>query len=289
MNKGNLVVFLLFLMGGVALAAVYKWVDESGMVHYGDSPPPDSDVQSVSVPEGPTQEVVDRARQQMQEKIEQYQGLSEKITDQDHPEKSSRHSETRLVSFDNVDCFSPLSDTVQGTSSGTYTPITAISRTETQQKTLINMFKRMESSWKGKITDLTCMGTSSEPKRKMTNYEARTKVDWDTRLSRLVMETDAVGRETHAVERLFQRFQVDDVLYFSDYKQAGTISLEGNKVEVLNITENAVSFIIKRRIQTRRILRAEVRYLELSDKTLKQIELYYHNDLLTGSRTWALH
>jgi hypothetical protein len=69
MNKGNLGVFLLFLIGGIALAEVYKWVDESGKVHYGDSPPAESGAESVALPEGPSQEEVERARQQMQEKI----------------------------------------------------------------------------------------------------------------------------------------------------------------------------------------------------------------------------
>ena len=67
MNKGNLVVLLLLLMGGVTLAAVYKWVDESGRVHFGDSPPPESDAQQVEVPEGPSQEKVEQARQRMRD------------------------------------------------------------------------------------------------------------------------------------------------------------------------------------------------------------------------------
>lgn len=292
MNKGNLVVLLLLLTGGVTLAAVYKWVDESGRIHYGDSPPPESDVQSVAVPEGPTREEIERARQKMQEKIEKYEGLSEEINPPERPEEPSQHAETRLVTPDKVRCFSPLSEIVQGPSAETYTPITPASLTRTQQKVLINLFKRTEASWQGKISDLTCMGSSSEPKRRTTNYEARTTVDWDTHMSRLTMETDSVGRETHAVERLFQRFEVGDALYFSDYKQADIIALEGNEVEVLNLTHNIVSFIIKRRIPTgshARIPRAEVRHLEISGRTLRLIELYYHNNMLVGSRTWALN
>lgn len=289
MNKGNLVVLLLFLIGGVALAAVYKWVDELGRVHYGDSPPPESDVQSLPVPKGPTQEEVERARQQMQEKLKQYKGLSEEIKPPEHPEKSPQHAETRLGIFGNVDCFSPLSEIVQGPPADKHAPFIATSLTETEQKTLIDLFKRMEATWQGTITDLTCMGSSSEPKRKITNYEARAKVDWDARMSQLIIETDSVGRETHAVERLFHRFQVNDILYFSDAKIADNISLEGNKVKVNNITKNTVSFVIKRRIQTRRIPRVEVRHLEISGRTLKQIELYYLNDVFTGSRTWDLY
>ena len=280
---------LLFLMGGVALSAVYKWVDESGRVHYGDSPPPEADVQSVSVPEGPTQEEVERARQEIHEKIKQYEGLSGEIKQPVHLEKPSPQTETSFESFANVDCFSPLSEIAQGPSEEKYAPFTATFLAETQQKTLIDLFKKTKPSWQGTITDLRCIGSSSEPERKVTNYKARTKVDWNARMSRLIIETDLVGRETHAVERIFQRFQVDDILYFSDAKISDNISLEGNKVKVNNITKNTVSFVIKRRIHTRRIPRVEVRHLEISGRTFKQRELYYINDVFTGSRTWDLY
>jgi len=292
MNRGNLVVLLLFLTGGVALGAVYRWVDDTGRVHFGDSPPPESDVQSVPVPEGPTQEEVERAGQQMQEKMEKYKGLSEDINPPETPDESSPHEQTPPATFDNVDCFSALSGIVAGPSAETDTPITATTLTTTQRENLIGLFERMAGSWQGTITDLTCMGNPSDPKRKITNYDAKTRVDWDAHTLRLVIETDSVGaRETHTIERLFQRFEVGDVLYFSDYKQSGTISLKGNEVEVLDITKDTLSFIIKRRIpgsRYARIPRVEVRYLEISRKRLKEVELYYSNKVLTGSRAWVL-
>lgn len=291
MNKGNLVVILLILVVGGALAAVYKWVDESGRVHYGDSPPPQSDMQSVEVPEGPTREEVERARQEMQEKIEQYKGLSEAIRPPDQPEKPSQQAVNLIATPDNVACFSPLSEIIQGPSSRTYTPIKPTSLSKAQQMSLQILFKRMEAFWRGKITDLTCMGSSSEPITKITDYEARTVIDWDSHIARLTLETDAVGRETHAVERFFHRLEVGDALFFTDHKLADIVALEGNKVELLNITHNLVSFIIKRRYQTgshSRRPRTEIRYLEISGRTLKLVELYYHNETLTGSRVWAL-
>lgn len=282
---------LLLLTGGVTLAAVYKWVDESGRVHYGDSPPPQSDMQSVEVPEGPTQEDIERARQQMQEKIEQYEGLSEEISPPEHPEKSSKQAGTHLVTPDNVACFSPLSEIAQGPSAKSFTPIIPTSLTKAQQMTLIHLFKRMKAFWRGTISDLTCMGSSSEPRRKITNYDVRTTIDWDSHVSRLTFESDSEGRETHTVERIFQRFEVGDALYFTDHKQADKIDLEGNKVEVLNITDNLVSFMIKRRVLTGGRVRrpqVEIRHLVFSGRAMKFIELFYHNELLTGSKVWSL-
>lgn len=147
MNKGNLVVLLLLLIGSVTLAAVYKWTDESGRVHYGDSPLPQSDVRSVETPEGPTQEEVERAREQMQKNIEQYEGLSKEISPPELPEKPPQQAEKYLDIPDNVACFSPLSEIVQGPSADTYTQIAPTLLSNTQKKTLIKMFKKIDGAW----------------------------------------------------------------------------------------------------------------------------------------------
>ena len=290
MNKGSLAALLLLLIGGVS-AAVYKWVDESGMVHYGDSPPAESDVQSVAVPKGPSQEEVERARQQMQEKIDQYEKFSRDASSSKSNDKLSRETKTRAVSPDNVACFTPLSNLVQGPSAGTFTPITPTSLTKMQKKSLHNLLRKADAYWQGTISNLQCRGSPSEPKSKITVYEAKTTADWNVRKSRLTIETDRTGKESGVNKQLITRFEVGDALYFNDDKPAIFIALDGNKVELLTLNQNRVSFLIKRRIPaakgTRRP-RGEVRHLEISGRTLKLIELYYLNDMLMESRTWIL-
>ena len=293
MKKGNPVVFLLLLTGGVALAAVYKWVDESGRVHYGDAPPAESDAESVAVPEGPSQEAIERARQQMQEKIERYEKFSEEAGPSETVQEPSRADRSSAVAPDNVACFSPLSDVVAGPPADAHTPITPTPLTGAQRKTLYALFERAEARWQGTIADSTCTGSAAEPGSRITQLAARTTVDWDARHGRLTVQTDAIGRESHATERLFQQFEAGDALYFNDLETEHTIASEGNKVELLALDRNGVSFLIKRHVPvggrhaTARP-HGELRYLEISGKTLKLIELYYHNSLLTGSRTWHL-
>lgn len=292
-NKGTLGVIPLLLIGGVALAAVYKWVDESGRVHYGDAPPAKSDAESVAVPEGPSQEAIERARQQMQEKMERYEKFSEEAGPPETVQEPARADRIRVVVPDNVACFSPLSDVVAGPSADTHTPITPTPLTAAQQKTLYALFGRADARWQGTITDSTCTGSAAEPGSRITKLAARTTVDWDAWHARLTVETDAVGQESHATETLFQRLEVGDALYFDDLESETTIAREGNKVELLALDRNRVSFLIKRHVPVggRRSAarpRGELRYLEISGKTLKLIELYYHNAMLTGSRTWNL-
>ncbi len=49
-----LVCYLLFFLSGSSLAAVYKWVDEQGQVHYGDKPTVDSS-KEISVEQSTTE------------------------------------------------------------------------------------------------------------------------------------------------------------------------------------------------------------------------------------------
>lgn len=297
MNKGNLVVLILLLIGGVAQAAVYKWVDESGKVHYGDRPPPESDVQSVAVPEGPSREEVDRARQQMRDKIDQYGKFSEEASPAEPGEKPLQQTKVRAISPDDAACFTPLSDVVQGPSAKINTPITPASLTRAQQTLLRDLFNKIDAYWQGTISDLRCMGSPSEPKSNITNLiDARTTVNWDVHKSRLTLETDSIGKESGVSKQLMQIFEVGDALYFTNNKpafsSASNIALEGNRVELLTLNKNRVSFLIKQHISTAagaRRPRGVVRKLELSGRTLKLTELYYHNDMLSDSRSWVLN
>lgn len=56
MNKSCLAALLFLLIGGISEAGVYKWVDESGRVHYGDHPPEGEGAQSVAAPAGSSME-----------------------------------------------------------------------------------------------------------------------------------------------------------------------------------------------------------------------------------------
>jgi hypothetical protein len=169
-------------------AAVYKWVDQSGRVHYGDSPPQDSDAEQVAVPKGPSQIEVERARQQMQQKIERYEKISEKVSPSEPLEKPSQEAESRIVTPDHVLCTSPLSDLVQGPSAETHTPILPTALTKAQQKTLNILFGKIEASWRGAMIELTCLDSSSEPRSKITKFEAQATVNWNARRSQLLID-----------------------------------------------------------------------------------------------------
>lgn len=292
MNK-SIIYIAVIVFAVLSLGAIYKWVDESGKVHYGDSPPEEIDAQSIAVPEGPSEEDVEQARQRLQEKIEKYEKLSEQAKHLETADQPPEEKKSHVIIPENVVCFTPLEDIVQGPSGERFTPITPTSLTKAQQRLIINLFRKLEGRWQGTITDVSCKGKPLEPKSKIKNIQARTKVDWDKLDSQLIIESDTTDTESRTHEIITQMFEVGDALYFRDYggsgapqePRSGTIALKGNLVEVLTLNQNLVSFLTKTRISGQP--RGEVRHLELSGGTIKFVELYFFESL-AGSKTWVL-
>jgi hypothetical protein len=64
------IVVALFLAGGAVEAQIYKWVDEKGTVHFGQSPPPEGSGVVETLPEGPGAPVVQGGPQPYKEDYE---------------------------------------------------------------------------------------------------------------------------------------------------------------------------------------------------------------------------
>jgi hypothetical protein len=291
MKNGRLLALLLPLIGAAGVAGVYKWVDESGKVHFGDAPPEGGAVQSVDIPEAPSQEKIEKARRQMRERMDRYEKFSEEMRPPAPVERPPQEDERRASLPDNAECFSPLSDLVQGPSGDTFTPITSRPLTREQQELLLGLFADAAGHWQGTISSLTCTGSSEAPERRIAIHQAETTVGWDARQSRLTIDTDSVEEENRATRQLFHRLEVGDILFFSDAERADIINIEGNEVELLVLDRSSLSFLLKRRIRTggqTRIPRAEIRNLTIVDRTFKMTEFYYNNGVLTGFDTWNL-
>lgn len=95
------VLIMLFILAipFAAAAEVYKWVDENGVVHYSETPPPDRTTETVEVPEAPgtapateAEGVYDAAIAEMGARREQRESLRE----QEAAERKARE-EARTV------------------------------------------------------------------------------------------------------------------------------------------------------------------------------------------------
>lgn len=70
MKLSKLLVVMSVLFSSYALAEVYKWVDEDGITHYADCPPTDCVFEELELPEGPTEEEVEAAKEKFGKTLE---------------------------------------------------------------------------------------------------------------------------------------------------------------------------------------------------------------------------
>ena len=296
MRKSYLVALLLLLVGVLAVADTYKWIDDSGEVHYGDSPPPNVSTQRVFIPEGPSEEDIERQQRQINELLDKYKEdrlLAPRIK----PPQTTQYQ----VSFpDDVACFSPLSDFVQGPSADYYTPISPSTLDKKTQTTLKNLLASIKTrgTWRGALIELECWGQSLErnsfPIGKYKSTEVEMSTNWDKPKSLLTLDF-----EIPYGHNLVYRLAVDDFLYFNEIRASNITVRDDNKVELLSHQDNSGAFLIKRYIANRHHhrfhfnhhgtrLRGDIRYIEVSDRNLKLVELYYYDGVLASSRTWLL-
>jgi len=63
MKKITLLISLALLLAGAVTAAIYKWVDEEGKVHYGDRPTPERQAEQIEIKQGPSEKEIQQSRE----------------------------------------------------------------------------------------------------------------------------------------------------------------------------------------------------------------------------------
>jgi hypothetical protein len=62
---------LSVLLGGASAAGIYKWVDSEGKVHYGETPPPESNSQEIQLAPRPSKEQTTHSQESLDQLLEQ--------------------------------------------------------------------------------------------------------------------------------------------------------------------------------------------------------------------------
>ena len=70
MRLSKLLVVMGVLFASCALAEIYRWVDEDGITHYADCPPTDCVFEELELPEGPTEEEIEAAKEKIHKTLE---------------------------------------------------------------------------------------------------------------------------------------------------------------------------------------------------------------------------
>lgn len=300
MKKSKWLLLLVVLISAVALAQVYRWVDEKGNIHFGDTPPKTVDTEELILPEGPSEEEIVQAQEDLRKRLKAKRIADEaresEMQDAEAAALGKVEPKSGIDAIRNEDfvCFTALSAFVEGDSARRFAPITPTELTDEQQMLLKDLFGRIGRRWRGGIIAVTCKPDSSQPDSKRLEFDVKTTVDWNARESQLVVETDSFGRNDSSFDELTQNYEVGDALYIRGGKPLSegfwNVALKGNRVEILSLKRNTLTFLIKRKHRARPSVRqAEIRYLELTKNQLFFKEMYFTNDTLRGWRIWVLH
>jgi uncharacterized protein DUF4124 len=279
---------LLVIFCGASHAQVYKWVDENGKVNFGDSPPEGVSAQAVDMPDGPSEQEVEKAQQELQETLDARQ-------QSESADRNSQSPVAELVGSRSVPefaCYTPIEDVLRGPTRAAYTPVEPTAVTQAQKNKARGVLALAKGAWRGSAVELNCSGQIDAPRSDVLHFTVTSTGTWKPQESLLVLSHAASGSRNRVSETRNSYIAVSDALYFFEAPgDAGatiqrTLAQRGNQAEGLYLDDVSLAFMINRR--SFNVWRTELRLLVVEGRKLTYTELYFHQNLLTGSRVWSV-
>lgn len=269
-----------------AYAAVYKWVDEKGKIHYSDTRPEQAevieeevDIQNEPMPfmderENRLLDDFEERREQQREKQREEQVLKEKEQTLSKPHKLAVSKVKK-----GRECFSNSpSKTGIGVS---YLEVNPRLLRDSELNTLENIFSRVAGRWKGKVEGYTCLGKEDAPNPRPDDYDIDLRAELDIS-DNLHMEVEFRSK-TKGVSReeLYHFYITDDLLRF------GTENARGD-VELIDLNRRGFSFRHAYWLK-RGVVRFERFFtLGLTETGIEVEDLIYSQGVLGHVSVWTL-
>lgn len=266
---------LLLLLGTSAGAAVYRWVDEAGNVHFGDCPPPECPSEEIRpgppniVPAMP---VVPEAVPAPVQPAPDTPAV---------PERAAREPPS---CYDRPEAFlgSGFSDFSR--------PLRPRTLTGEERADLDGLLRGLEGRWSGRMEDRLCLGSEGEPEEAIDRF----RVEMDLERGR-----DGVWRFEYHLDGIDNRTR-DSGLFWLFHDGAGLNWGERDPnnpagaqwaVEVLEVEPGAIGFVRSARRRTARggsVHRLDYHELRQVEGDLALREYIYFQGYLSGTRYWVL-
>jgi hypothetical protein len=284
----GLLAMALLSVSVVVSAQVYQWKDKDGNVHFGDSPPGGVHAKSVDLPPGPTADEVETAQNKLEAALsarELENAAAPKASVAEQPASGSKP-------IPEFACYTPIEQVLRGPTKAAYVPASANSVTDTQRQGARAILSSVSGQWSGSALELNCSGQIDAAKSEHFYFDVRSTGTWHKDQGLLALENKATGSRQRVNEIRVSYIQIDDSVYFREAKGDGTqnigrtMTLRGNQAEGLYLDENSLAFMSTARSYI--VMRTEIRHLRVSGRNLEYTELYFHSNLLTGSRVWTL-
>ena len=286
--RSTFLIICSLLFAAAAIGTVYKWVDDEGNVHYGDSPPKDQQRETIDIaPAPPPKTIIDELDRAKQPKAEE-EVLRDGETDEALEDKIEGAKQPVARYATDIKCFTPLTEAWGGRIADTREGITRQPFKDDEHDQLMTLFVALEGRWSGKIEDITCHSPGAEPPSKTHHYKFHLAARWQSK-EIFWIEADLKGvKETRAVLRQFYWFLLStNGLRFR--KDTTDISFDldkpGNDVEILEIGKNILTFYWRRGGAVRQ---TNVFSINKIGRSFTISEYFYVQGELAGKRLWKL-
>ncbi len=265
-------------------AAVYKWVDDKGVVHYGDCPPAECGSQEVQVAPGQSDKAFEEAQERLQ-RLKEY-------TDQGRRGRQDK-SRTELSAptlappQPDGECFSSLEKAWGGRVPDSREAVPRTPLSEAELSELRDLLGGLEGRRRASMEETECIAPDATPPEQRYRYEADLEGRWQSKnLFRL--QADLLGLDNRTVSRQYFWFLLSpEGLRFKADASDSSFDLDapGNDAGTLSATDERLTLFWR---EGGRVRRASVLSLGAVGHEYRLREFGYTQGELSGKRLWVI-
>ncbi len=283
------ILFALGLVSGSAGSAeIYKWVDEKGNVHFGDTPPPDSQLETIEVEPVPSEQAVQEAKDRVQ-RLREYEKESRENSQEGGQREDRDPTKQPAVGLTTgAGCFAFLEDSWGGRIADTREQVSRKPLSDNELRRIRSLFRALEGRPGGTMEEITCVGPDAEPSIISHHFKIDLHAQWSSDEIFQIEASLSGRRETRAFPREFYYFLVSgDGLRFRKRGDDHWFNLDqpGNDVETLSVRNDLLTFFWR---QGGRVRRANVFSLQKTGRGFTISEFFYVQGILSGTRVWEI-
>jgi hypothetical protein len=269
-------------------AEIYKWVDEKGVIHYGNRLPADSgNVKIVSREyEYPHDEAADQERVKADQKA--LDALTEEIKTEEQQasveeqEKLTEAKQDQPPMFAS-ECFSPSYSIQQGR--GVNEAIIPRDFIEGEYQDLQELFQSLEGNWEGNALVLVCEGTQDKVRKVVDNYSVKSEGKMRS-TGQFVLKTALYSQKKKATHNENLR------LYLGPKKLTSEPNISIADIELISVSSDELVYVQKgqkRSGNEASLMRETVDTIKKTGEASFSLErILYLNGRLITINTWHL-
>jgi len=276
-------------------AEIYKWVDEKGVIHYGNSLPADSgNVKIVSREyEYPHDEAADQKRVKADQKAmdtlteeiktEEQQASVEKQKKLEEEQEKLAEAKQNQPPLPASECFSPSYSIQQGM--GVNEAIIPRDLMEGEYQDLQKLFQSLDGNWEGNALVLVCEGTQDKVHKVVDEYSVKSEGKMPT-TERFELKATLKSHGKKGTHR--ENLQ----LYLDPKKLTSEPNISDPDIELISVSSDELAYVEKRQNRSGSgalLMRETVTIIKKTGETSFSLKrIFYHNGRLITVSTWHL-